>query len=84
MLLTYWDLTQQERKDVADWEGAEEEDYVRYKGWVYNLSEFMWCPPGVLEGWDGYQNDTFFSGILVKWAKEDSYCDGVIMGWFYS
>lgn len=39
----------------------------RFKNNVYDLDEFMTTPKGsFLEEFDGYMNDTFFSGVAIK------------------
>ena len=63
--------------------------FARYKGWVYDVYDMMSvrreCLPAgsVLAGWDAYQSDTFFSGVLVRWvhgADDES----VVMATFFS
>lgn len=46
--------------------------FFKYRGWWYNLNDFMnlrynCSPIPEFKGWDGYTNDTYFSGVLVKW-----------------
>lgn len=63
--LDWWDLTPKEQAEfdyIKDGEGT----FFRYKGWTYDLGEFMRCTSDELKGWDGYVSDTFFSGVLVK------------------
>lgn len=87
-LLLNWDQLTKKEQAEFDWMkddlkiGA---DFVRYKGWVYYLNDFMSCSPRVPEfkGWDGYQADSYFSGVLVKWPdKQDM--DRVIVGRLYT
>lgn len=57
--------------------------FVRYKGHFYDLGEFMNIRGSTdLPGWHGYSNDTYFSGVLVKFCPDDN--DRVIMGRYYS
>jgi len=74
----YWhDLTDAEQKEHADaYDDVQESTFFRYKGWVYDLSDFL-CVNNVLHGrgqdhelfgWDGYHNDSFFSSVLVKYS----------------
>lgn len=77
--LLFWDdLTEAERSDF-DWVPEEEEDeykFFRYKGVVYCLQEFLDISesfPQEFQGWDGYQCDTFFSGILVRLLEDAEY-----------
>jgi len=59
--------------------------FFKYRGCFYHLQDFMRVAneaTGDLVGWDGYSNDTFFSGTLIKLADND--CDRVIVGRYYS
>jgi hypothetical protein len=55
-------------------EDEQEEKCFIYKGYTYFLSEFMNIhnkfyepnPPEWMKEFDGYKNDTYFSGILIK------------------
>lgn len=65
-----------------------EAQFVKYKGQLYYLNDFLSTRPGPwnqglpeeFKGWDGYCSDTFFSGMLVKYC--DDY-DHVIIGQYY-
>lgn len=83
-----YDLTDNERASFnyydADEIGAQE--FFRYRGEVYDLGEFMpadLAPFPVasynspLSDWDGYLGDSFFSGVVVKYAED---CERVIVG----
>lgn len=85
-----YELTLEERKefDYLNWEAIEKgEDsatFFRYKGEVYDLGEFQVSRgmPGFspLCNWDGYHNDSFFSGIVVRYVDDES----IVVGRFYS
>lgn len=83
----YWhDLTAKERADfdyLDTPDRQEEAQFVRYRGNVYDTSEFMRVPTGADEmaKWDGYHGDSYFSGILIKYADNNK---RVIMGTYYS
>lgn len=52
-------------------------DFFVYKGYWYDLSDFMRIDnsEGTREGWekfDGYHSDSFFSGILVKVLNDET------------
>ena len=66
-----------------DWaDNPDELMFVKYKGIWHCISEFIRVPEGAFEGdWDGYQNDTFFSGVLVKFSDDQ---DHVKMGRYCS
>jgi hypothetical protein len=82
-----WELTPKERKefDYLSDDEMDGEAFFRYKGNVYSLDEFM-----RIEGAgtselrsiaDGIHNDTYFSGILVKYVDSN---DAVLVYTFYS
>jgi len=81
------DLTETERAEF-DWMAPDELDcatFVRYRGAVYALSEFMHVPPTSFMGaasWDGIHNESYFSGVLIRFQSAD--CETVIMGNYYS
>jgi hypothetical protein len=71
-----YELTAKERAefDYLTDEEIQDRSFVRYRGWCYDLSEFMRCN---LNGsfpewanWDGYSSDSAFSGVLVKYSAD--------------
>ena len=75
----WWDLTEKEQKDF-DWEGAEEDTYFRYRGQVYNLSNFMRIEenhPLHCLNWHGYSGESYFSGKIIKLSDDG---EAVIVG----
>ena len=75
--LLYWfDLTEKEQKEFNHDE-REDSHYFRFKGWVYCLDNFLslrnefHCPQGqvIFPGWDGYESETFFSGIVIRYPR---------------
>jgi predicted transcriptional regulator len=57
---------------VKDKSGNSQEAYFNYGGSRYYLSTFEKTPEGTfLEGFDGYHNETSFSGVCIKWLKND-------------
>lgn len=74
-IINLWELTEKERKDF-DWVTDEGEQFFRYKGTLYALSEFMTtsmpfgAPQLESKGWDGYHSDSFFSAVLVKYTGD--------------
>lgn len=99
-LLDCYELTAKEREkfDYLDWDeieqGANPTQFFRYKGEVYDLGEFQGTREWVgynapdFKGWHGYQSDSFFSGILVKYPETDDHreldWERVIVGRYYS
>ncbi len=66
--------------------------FVRYKGSLYDVSEFMRVPAGAfglsninngtpVKGWDGYASETFFSGVLIRLDPAGDYA---VMGRYFS
>lgn len=66
-----------------NYENAEHFDWVQYKGEWYCMEDFMRVPRDgtLLLEWDGYLNDTYFSGVLVKFVDNG---ERVIFGRYYS
>jgi hypothetical protein len=82
-----WELTAGERAefDYLDWDaieqGTDSASFVRYKGSLLDLGEFeRWDNPAspTRQGWDGVRPDSFFSGVVVRYADEQ--CETVVVG----
>ena len=62
--------------------------FMNYHDRWYALDDFMSLhnkihspnPPDFMDGWDGYLNDTYFSGVLIKVSEE---CDFYQIATFY-
>jgi hypothetical protein len=80
-----FELTEKERKefDYLDWRkiesGEESRDFFRYKGNVYDLSD---CERSVFNDWSGLYSESFFSGVVFKFAGDNM--DKVIVGRYYT
>lgn len=97
-LLDWSDLTAKERAefDFLDTDTKQSDaSFARYKGEVYHLNEFTAIlsrhqarNPGEVDRmgfpleWHAYQSDSFFSGVVVRWATDDD--NSVIMGTYCS
>lgn len=77
-ILSFFDLTNKEQKEIKDnYDTIEESSFFRYRGQVYDLNEFMRVNDYLngqgqdhpIYGWDGYHNETFFSSVLVKYSS---------------
>lgn len=80
-VLSWHELTEKEQAEFSMYDASENE-FVRYKGNVYDLSEFMRCSDTLrLLGWQGISTDTYFSGVLCYRSKDG---DSVIMARIYS
>jgi hypothetical protein len=85
-------LTEAERADFdyLPWDlidkGEDSASFVRYKGELIDLgdvpSTYTYSPDGpssIFPGWDGYVSDSFFSGILIRYASDSDF-ESVIVG----
>ena len=80
-LIDWHDLTPKQQSEF-NYDGAEESQFVIYKNWPYDVAEFMAVRHNNdLSAWHGYSSDSFFSGVLIKFAPD---CDTVIMGRYTS
>lgn len=72
-LLYGYELTDKERGKF-DYILADEfdtHDFFRYKGQVYDIGEFMRIENDPdLAGWQGYSNDSYFSGVLLNLSPD--------------
>lgn len=68
--------------------------FFRYRDQLYDLGEFsrviapnsqrchsMECDAPAFQGWDGYQSDSYFSGLLVRYSND---FHQVVVGTYYS
>ena len=66
--------------------GEDSAEFFRYRGQLYPLSDFSRIVPigsgdsnmfvmrtddPDMLAWDGYASDSFFSGIVIRWARDD-------------
>ena len=83
-VLTWYDLTPREQSEFVGYLDDDDKqssaDFVRYRGWVYDLGEFMRAPDD-LKPFHGYTSDSAFSGVLCRFVGHG---DSVIMGRYYS
>jgi len=82
-VLTWHDLTESERAEfdyLSDNDRELDASFARYRGWVYDLGEFM-KTPDELKPFHRYASDSFFSGTLCRFVNHG---DSVIMGRYYS
>lgn len=88
---------EQAKFDYIDWDaverGEESPEFFRYKGELYDLGEFT-NTRGLRDGglsplrkWDGYQEDSFFSGIVIRYVAEEGMIgdfDRIIVGTYFA
>jgi len=87
LMIYWWDLTDKEKSNFDYLESEEDKsvaNFIRYKNWIYDVSEFMHVTKDspFYGKWDGYSNDSYFSGTLVRFDPDDS--DRVIMASYYA
>lgn len=89
------ELTAKERAefDYIDWaaceRGEDQASFFRFKGELYDIHDFStdWGLgrgsrlPEWARGWDGYTSDSAFSGMLIKFDRDDT--EFVIVGQFF-
>ena len=83
--LLYWEELTKEEKKNFDYLTPEDttNQFVRYKGWVYDVHDMMRVMNDMrsgLGGWDAYVGDSYFSGVVLKWTVDAD----VIMGTYFS
>jgi len=79
--------------DAID-KGEDSAQFFRYKGELYDIGEFCRvvapnatrchpteCAEPAFQGWSGYQSDSYFSGLLIRWADD---FESVVVGWYCS
>lgn len=75
-----YELTAAEREDFdyLDWdaidEGNDSASFIRFKGQLYDLGEFMrpnYPGESDLSGWHGVRTDSYFSALVVKLVGDD-------------
>lgn len=65
-------------------ESEKDDGWIHYRAAWYHVSDFMRVEshaPGWLREWDGYTNDSFFSGVVIKLASDmGTYRIGTFIG----
>ena len=83
LLMNWYELTAKEQQDF-DYLKPEDQpcaEFVRFKGRIYDLGEFMTAPKELKAlGWEGFSGDSYFSGTLMRFADSDH----VVMARCYS
>ena len=69
--------------DYVEEDGQYSARFVQYKGWWYDVYDTQSIHRSLgfdqFKGWDGIASDSYFSGVLFKFADDDS----VIVGRYY-
>lgn len=74
-----FELSEKEKAEFDYLDDIENGQFFRYKGIVYDIDQFInigrnIAPHPQREGWEnfhGYQNDSLFSGVLIKFVGAD-------------
>ena len=88
-ILYGYELSPQERTEFDYYtdDEIEEQTFFRYKGNVYDLSEFLnsfYQSNPFKPYWDSYMSDSFFSGILIHFVIDKWGANTIIVGWYVS
>lgn len=76
-VLSWHDLSKRERAEFAHYRGEDDgASYARYRGAVYDLSDFPMAPPS-LAPWEGALPDSAFSAVLARFVDGG---ESVILG----
>jgi hypothetical protein len=77
-----YELTAKERAefDYIKSDEIDTHDFFRYRGNVYDPHEFM-CAPDDMKPWQGYQGDSYFSGIVIRYTEDN---ESIIVGTYIS
>lgn len=72
-----------EQFDYLSEEEFNQQSFINYKGYWYDLGEFMRIDDneGELGKWQGYRSDSYFSGIVVRYVENN---ERVVMGTYCS
>lgn len=77
-LLDALELSPEDRAafDYLPWDaidaGRDSATFVRYRGRLYDLGEFM--RSDAFQPWDGFASDSYFSGIVVRFVDHGERC----------
>jgi hypothetical protein len=86
-ILYWYDLTAKEQAEHDYLDTPEEQDsasFMRYRGWVYYLPDFVRPAPDApksMRKWHGYSPDSYFSGVLIKYVDD---FDRVVAATYFS
>lgn len=74
------ELTPSEREqfDYLNWaaidDGTDSARFVRYKGFLYDLGEFMANVSDEYGEWHGVHTDSAFTGLLLRFVEDGERC----------
>ncbi len=70
-----YELTTAERAEFDYLDDIDAHDFIRYRGEVYDPSEFIRIDHNIsqfgdLSAWHGYRSDSYFSGLLLRLSDD--------------
>ena len=74
LLLYGYELPDKVKSDFDYLDDIDSGDFVKYRGSYYDINEFMRISdtaPELLQEWDGYSSDSFFSGIVIRYPRDE-------------
>ena len=78
-----YELTDSERMefDYIPSEDIDSRYFIRYRGIVYDIGEFMRVPHNApFNDWSGYHSDSYFSAIAIRYSDDvEQYQVGLIL-----
>jgi len=85
LFLYGYELPEDIKTDYDYLEDLDSENFIKYRGVYYSLSDFMRIDHNAIDPdlayWDGVHSDSFFSGVLIKLSN----CgDGYQIATYYS
>ena len=69
--------------DYLDEEEFDSRPFVNYRGYWYDLREFLFTGDSELGKlkWQGYQSDSYFSGVVIRYVENN---ERIVMGTYLS
>ena len=72
-LIYGYELSESEKSEFDYLDYIDSRDFFRYRGSVYDLSEFMvWDNPAspTRDNWDGFRSDSYFSALVIRYVND--------------
>ena len=76
-----YELTDKKKAEFDYIEDIDTHGFFIYKESLYDPSEFVRAPEDIPGNWQGIHNETFFSGILIKYTED---YEQIIVASYYS
>lgn len=84
-LIYGFELTDADRRefDYIDSDDFDSHEFFRYRGRLYDPSEFLRIDKGAdsaMAKWQGYSADSYFSGLVIRYTED---LESVVVGFWY-